>query len=43
MSPNQESNPLLEIQFRIPFDRILAAHVEPAVEELPAEEMDKTA
>src|SRR5437870_12787064 len=34
MSPNQESNPLLEIQFRIPFDRIRAEHVEPAVEEL---------
>ncbi len=34
MSPNQESNPLLEIQFRIPFDRIRSEHVEPAVEEL---------
>src|SRR6266568_4608184 len=34
MSPNQQSNPLLEIQFRIPFDRIRAEHVEPAVEEL---------
>src|SRR5271169_1372634 len=27
-------NPLLEIQFRVPFDRIEAAHVEPAAEEL---------
>src|SRR5260370_31516908 len=34
MSPNQEPNPLLKIQFRIPFDRIRAEHVEPAVEEL---------
>src|SRR5262245_56151178 len=34
MSPNQESNPLLEIQFRIPFDRIRSEHVEPAVDEL---------
>src|SRR5437879_13013910 len=34
MSPNQQSNPLVEIQFRIPFDRIRAQHVEPAVEEL---------
>jgi oligopeptidase A len=34
MSPNQESNPLLEIQFRIPFDRIRSTHVEPAVAEL---------
>jgi len=28
------NNPLLDIQFRIPFDRIRAEHVEPAVEEL---------
>ena len=27
-------NPLLQIQFEIPFDRIEAAHVEPAVEQL---------
>jgi len=27
-------NPLLEIQFRVPFDRIEAAHVEPAIDEL---------
>jgi oligopeptidase A len=46
MSPNQESNPLLEIQYRIPFDRIRAAHVEPAVEELlrdAREKLDKLA
>ena len=30
-------NPLTEIQFRIPFDAIEAAHVEPAIEELLAE------
>src|SRR6476660_1164153 len=34
MSLNQEANPLLQIQFRIPFDRIRSEHVEPAVEEL---------
>src|SRR5438105_2586446 len=28
------SNPLLEIQYRIPFDLIRAPHVEPAIEEL---------
>ena len=27
-------NPLLEIQFRIPFDQIRAEHVEPAVKQL---------
>ena len=27
-------NPLLEIQFRVPFNQIEAAHVEPAVDEL---------
>jgi oligopeptidase A len=31
------SNPLTEIQFRIPFDAIEAAHVEPAIDELLAE------
>src|SRR5258708_14217786 len=41
MSPNQESNPLLEIQFRIPFDRIRATHVEPAVEELLRDAREK--
>src|SRR5688572_22955132 len=29
-------NPLLEIQFRIPFDKIRAEHVEPAMDELLA-------
>jgi oligopeptidase A len=29
-----DSNPLLHFEFRIPFDRIEAAHVEPAVKEL---------
>jgi len=28
------ANPLLEIQFRVPFDRIRAAHVQPAMDEL---------
>src|SRR5229473_7325261 len=41
MSPNQESNPLLEIQFRIPFDRIRSVHVEPAVEELLRDAREK--
>ncbi len=31
MSVNTETNPLLEINFQIPFDRIRAEHVEPAV------------
>jgi oligopeptidase A len=31
------SNPLTEIQFRIPFDQIRAEHVEPAIEQLLAE------
>jgi oligopeptidase A len=32
MVPTQtETNPLLEIRFRIPFDQITAAHVEPAI------------
>jgi oligopeptidase A len=30
-------NPLLEIQFRVPFDRITAAHVQPAIGQLLAE------
>ena len=34
MHSNSEPNPLLEIQFQIPFDRICAAHVEPAIHEL---------
>src|SRR6266404_6071442 len=46
MSPLKESNPLLEIQFRIPFDRIRAEHVEPGVAELlrdAGEKLDKLA
>src|SRR5438067_7975091 len=34
MTSQLELNPLLEIQFQIPFDRIRAEHVEPAIEEL---------
>src|SRR5579864_2974862 len=30
-------NPLLEIQFRVPFDQIEASHVEPAIDELLAD------
>src|SRR4249920_2154193 len=30
-------NPLLEISFRVPFDKIEAAHVEPAIDELLAD------
>src|SRR5437870_13038244 len=30
-------NPLLEISFRVPFDRIAPAHVEPAIDELLAD------
>src|SRR5260370_26127723 len=41
MSPLQEPNPLLEIQFLIPFDRIRAAHVEPAVEKLLRDAREK--
>src|ERR1017187_5584313 len=34
MSPSSPANPLLSVQCRIPFDRIQAAHVEPACAEL---------
>jgi oligopeptidase A len=34
MPPSIDENPLLEIQFRIPFDRIRAEHVEPAIQVL---------
>ncbi|MCC6857067.1 MAG: M3 family metallopeptidase [Bryobacterales bacterium] len=34
MSPVTDANPLLDIPFRIPFDRIRAEHVAPAVEHL---------
>jgi len=37
MSQNSETNPLLEINFQIPFDRIRAEHVEPAIQELVAD------
>lgn len=37
MSQKGESNPLLEINFQIPFDRIRAEHVEPAIRELVAD------
>jgi oligopeptidase A len=37
MSVNSESNPLLETNFQIPFDRIRAEHVEPAVKQLLAD------
>ena len=29
-------NPLLEVQFQVPFDQIQAEHVEPAIDELLA-------
>ncbi len=37
MTANTERNPLLDINFQIPFDRIRAAHVEPAIDELLAD------
>ena len=37
MSANGQPNPLLEINFRIPFDRIRAEHVEPAIDRLLAD------
>ena len=37
MSQNGESNPLLDINFQIPFDGIRAEHVEPAIDELLAD------
>ncbi|MCU1274960.1 MAG: Oligopeptidase [Bryobacterales bacterium] len=37
MSVNSDVNPLLEINFRIPFDRIRAEHVEPVVTQLLAD------
>jgi oligopeptidase A len=41
MSVNSDANPLLEINFRIPFDRIRAEHVEPAVSQLLADAQSK--
>src|SRR4051794_31619033 len=37
MSTPAEANPLLRMEFRVPFDRIRAEHVEPAVKHLLAE------
>jgi oligopeptidase A len=34
MMPTTVANPLLQIQFQIPFDQILPEHVQPAIEEL---------
>src|SRR5580704_19272207 len=34
MSDTSQSNPLLSLPFRVPFDRIRAEHVEPAMKEL---------
>jgi oligopeptidase A len=34
VSSSTENNPLLSIQFRVPFDRVQAAHVQPAVSQL---------
>ena len=41
MSSTGESNPLLQIQYRIPFDRIRAEHVEPAIDELLRDAREK--
>ena len=30
-------NPLLEVQFQVPFDQIQAEHVEPAIDDLLAQ------
>ncbi len=37
MTANTERNPLLDIHFHVPFDRIRAEHVEPAIDELLAD------
>jgi oligopeptidase A len=41
MSSTGEANPLLQIQYRIPFDRIRAEHVEPAIDELLRDAREK--
>ncbi len=41
MPTNTEPNPLLEVNFRIPFDRIRAEHVEPAMKKLLAESRER--
>ena len=34
MSVTTQTNPLLDVEFRIPFDQIRAEHIEPAVQDL---------
>ncbi len=41
MTPTTAANPLLEIQFQIPFDQIRAENVQPAVEELLQDAREK--
>ena len=41
MTPQANRNPLLDIQFRIPFDAIRAEHVEPAIDELLADARER--
>jgi oligopeptidase A len=41
MSSDKQSNPLLEIQFRIPFDQIRAELVQPAIDELLRDAREK--
>ena len=41
MTPTTVDNPLLEIQFEIPFDQIRAENVEPAVERLLQDSRDE--
>src|ERR1039458_1660086 len=43
MSLSEPANPLLSVQFRIPFDRIQAAHVEPACAELLGQARERLA
>jgi oligopeptidase A len=35
------TNPLLQIEFRIPFDQIRAEHVEPAIDQLIADARER--
>ena len=42
MTPTTAANPLLQIQFQIPFDQIRAENVEPAIEELLQEDAPGT-
>lgn len=41
MSANDAVNPLLEINFRIPFDHIRAEHVQPAISQLLADSQSR--